>query len=777
MKDKKKKYARWHTFFLLAGLSSFVISNYRIMETYENHFKALIISIFLLLGFGIGTFSLFYKKKEPLWLFSLVLILLCSSSLILFFTPFLFYEDNISFVLELCSYFLTICLGISSVFLLSYSSQLIEMKSKEKDNYWVYIGLILGAFCTILFDIFLSAFIVGILPICFFFIAGLCLSRQLGRSIFSIISVFIIILVIFFSLQILSYRGYLEKEGDGIQLFKPFEGLFSTQLNLGKKEIATKQMLTLGSGYEGVFPTYRPIYVNGHHYGDIIEALPNSQYPDYTLYKIGYSFLNPSQILILNGRGSNSVYLAQRLTSASIDVIEKNQFLLQEIRDMESSYIGGIYHKRNTLFYRSSGRSFIASSHKTYDMIVIPYTIYVDRISSVMAQEESLFSLEALNGYLKVLHSTGSVNLIIESSSQEILDAFTLNMVATLRKLYSDNETQFLDHVKIFSSSHMISILFKKEKFLTDFDESLTEQLNNLGFSNNLDIASEETSLNKHIKAIINNNSNDLEDLKTSLSIIKDSHPYWLYDLKSQLSSTSLLSLRGVTSILIVFSIILIVCILFIAFCMKSLKQTLSQKIQLPGVVTYFCAQGFALGTLMICFLETFYFLLQGELSPGILLLSEFIIVSVIGSLLFKGLKKRVLRIILSNILTLILLFIYIVSSFIFFNHNLLQYSLLLRIVIISLIFGILFVPLLTPFIAASEWLEYFDNYSGSISYTVYYFSLVVGTVFSTMISIYFSLFFLLIVSFIALLISLVYFILMHLHYKKVNFLYRRSGY
>lgn len=778
MKARKKTFAKWTLFFLFAALSNFAVNSYRIMELYENHFKSFTLIIFLLFGFGLGSFFLFFKKKQdvnPLIYLSFILI---SSSVVIFSSPFLFFGNVLSLSLEILSIFFTMVLGINVVFLLHYILPFVDLKEKEKESFWVYFGIIIGALSAVILSFALSIFNANLMILIFLFIAGFTLSQKLLKAITSLIIFYVFIIMVFVAIQIFNYNIYCpNKTSQKFFLSEPLGGIFSTQLNLGQETITNKNMLGISDIYHDPFPTYKPIFINGRRYGELIQALPKTNYPDYTLYKVIYGLKKPSHVLILNGGGNHSVYVTHQLTNSSIDVVEKNQSLLDVIKDSESLYVGGIYHTHNTIFYRSSGRAYINSSKKKYDSVVIPYTIYFNNTTDLHSQEENLLSIQAIFEYMMILKNQGSCSFVIHSDSSDILESVIFNLVKTLYVSLHQNENQFLDHVKIFSISNTVALYIQKDSFTLDENNTFQALLQEKKLINNLDFTVFNNNLNHHLEAILTNNLNDLSDLKTPLMVISDSQPYWLYLIKSKFAFFSDFNLKNIRKIIFIFVLTAFFAVGFIFICMKSFKKTLSKKIQLPGVVTYFLGDGLSCGMIVVCFAEFFSFFMQREIIPGALILGEFLIVSILGILVFKLFRKRITRITISSIFCIGMLIVYIMLASFFFQQSLFEHTLLVRFSILLFIFGLVFFALLTPFVSGTEWLEYFDMDSRFISYTVYYFSLLIGIIIATLLSLLASLFLLLILALIFRIVSYVNFILMHKYYQKVNFLYRRSGY
>jgi len=141
-------------------------------------------------------------------------------------------------------------------------------------------------------------------------------------------------------------------------------------------------------------------------------------YIDFLPYEI--SRMKGSQTLVIGSGGGEDILVALSAGSKNVTAVELNPLIVSAVRQFGGSPAGNLYDRKDVKLYVDDGRSFISSTSKKYDTIVIKL---VDSWAAQLAggyalSENYLYTVEAFKQYLSHLNGADGKLVMVRWSTE-----------------------------------------------------------------------------------------------------------------------------------------------------------------------------------------------------------------------------------------------------------------------------------------------------------------------------------------------------------------------
>ncbi len=150
----------------------------------------------------------------------------------------------------------------------------------------------------------------------------------------------------------------------------------------------------------------------------------------------------PKKVLIIGAAGGHEVLSAIHFDAQKITAVELNPATVSLVRTFYREYTGDIYHDERVDFINGEGRSFLARSDDTYDLI---YFVAPDSYTSTSAatagafvlSESYLYTVEMITESLRHLNDGGVICMQFGEFAYEKKPNRTARYAATAREAFS----------------------------------------------------------------------------------------------------------------------------------------------------------------------------------------------------------------------------------------------------------------------------------------------------------------------------------------------------
>ena len=198
--------------------------------------------------------------------------------------------------------------------------------------------------------------------------------------------------------------------------------------------------------------------------------------------------LDHGDVLIIGPGGGIDVVFALAWGARHIDAVEINPVIVNDImRGTHRAYSGGLYYRDDVDVHIAEGRSFVAQTERTYDMIQLSLvdTWAASNAGAFSLSENNLYTLEAFSEYLTHLNPDGllAVTRWLYAEPRQALRVMT-TMMAAAEKLGIATPA---DHIAILAlspqetSQEMATIIFKRSGLTRGDLDALGRQLSLAG--------------------------------------------------------------------------------------------------------------------------------------------------------------------------------------------------------------------------------------------------------------------------------------------------------
>lgn len=211
------------------------------------------------------------------------------------------------------------------------------------------------------------------------------------------------------------------------QRTRPRDVLDSAWSPLGRLDV--RRAPTAGDSRLGVFtdgmsPTYMVEHaraVDGSFEGTwgLLMALP-------------YRALQPSRVLVLGAGAGASVWLAKKYGAAHVDAVEVNP-AIPGLLARWRSFAGDVYREPGVRLFVEDARRYLADTPERYDLVELALALTGNVHAQAAGMEAHLYTVEAVELYLRRLTPTGSLVLIHSDPGNAYRQLLTV--VAALERL------------------------------------------------------------------------------------------------------------------------------------------------------------------------------------------------------------------------------------------------------------------------------------------------------------------------------------------------------
>jgi hypothetical protein len=129
------------------------------------------------------------------------------------------------------------------------------------------------------------------------------------------------------------------------------------------------------------------------------------------LMSLPYRALHPDHVLVLAAGAGASVWLAQRYGASRIDAVEVNP-AIPELLARWKHFAGDVYHQPGVRLFIADARRYLSDTAERYDLIELALALTGNAQAQPAGLEAHLYTVEAVELYLKHLTPTGVLVLI-----------------------------------------------------------------------------------------------------------------------------------------------------------------------------------------------------------------------------------------------------------------------------------------------------------------------------------------------------------------------------
>jgi spermidine synthase len=202
-----------------------------------------------------------------------------------------------------------------------------------------------------------------------------------------------------------------------------------------------------------------------------------------TIYGVAYLVKpNPESVVVIGTGGGTDVQTALHWGANKITGIEINSSTIKAVTGPYASFLGWPLSEKVRLVHED-GRSFIKNTKERYDVIQLSGvdTLTVNASGALNMVEESLYTLEAFEDYIKALKPDGVLAVV-----RFLADDIRLSAIAA-EALLRQGITEPQNHIACFRQGITASILVSRSKF-TEMQLNSIERLAARTTPNNVSI-------------------------------------------------------------------------------------------------------------------------------------------------------------------------------------------------------------------------------------------------------------------------------------------------
>lgn len=129
------------------------------------------------------------------------------------------------------------------------------------------------------------------------------------------------------------------------------------------------------------------------------------------LMALPYRALHPERVLVLGAGAGASVWLAQKYGASHIDAVEVNP-ALPDVLARWSTFAGDVYHEPGVRLFTADARRYLTDTTDRYDLIELALALTGNAHAQPAGMEAQLYTVEAVELYLRHLTPTGALVLI-----------------------------------------------------------------------------------------------------------------------------------------------------------------------------------------------------------------------------------------------------------------------------------------------------------------------------------------------------------------------------
>jgi hypothetical protein len=129
------------------------------------------------------------------------------------------------------------------------------------------------------------------------------------------------------------------------------------------------------------------------------------------LMSLPYRALHPERVLVLGAGAGASVWLAKKYGSSRIDAVEVNP-AIPDLLARWRRFAGDVYHQPGVRFFNEDARRYLADTSERYDLIELALALTGNVHAQPSGMEATLYTVEAVQLYLRHLTPTGALVLI-----------------------------------------------------------------------------------------------------------------------------------------------------------------------------------------------------------------------------------------------------------------------------------------------------------------------------------------------------------------------------
>lgn len=405
--------------------------------------------------------------------------------------------------------------------------------------------------------------------------------------------------------------------------------------------------------------------------------------------------------LIIGSGGGRDVLIALMGGIKEVTAIEVNPDLI-EIVENHSSYNGGIYSDLdNVELVVDEGRSYLRSQKdKKYDIIMmtLPKTNTSRSVEGYALTENYLFTSESIDEYLNSLNENGHL-IIVAHDDAEILRLLTLTL--SVFKDKDIKEEDAMDHMYIVGSSPNPVFVLKNGVFNEGISQEIYDNaVIDKGYNPTTSFFPKSNNKMSNLNPLflmLDDGKMDLESLVLAVKNIgydiepvSDNSPFF-YKLNIGLPE----SIKMVLILSALLILLMVVFLLLAEFNNKDNKKgkLIAQKTDLKDLTCFvinFAMMGIGYMVIEISLIQKFVFFLgKPVLSMTVILFTVLLgsgIGSYISNLAIKRNTVKTISRVSGGIISLLLIYNYLVIPFIFDNYMSLQFSTRATISIIVLL-------------------------------------------------------------------------------------------
>jgi len=659
-----------------AAIIAFQISLMKLISIVQwHHFAYMIISI-AMLGFGASGTLLALARKQLVeasaWLVPFLMVL---SGLLMFlafpvsragifrFDVFLLFSGGGGFTALLLNYllyflpFFTGALAIGIVFI---------SKSHQIGSY--YFGNLLGSgiggvLALLLADMVLPVQIptlVGLLPL----VSGLIILRQSHFK----LTLPLAILAMFLAGFLLVRPGTMHpSEYKDVELAKqlPLAEVVLTRPSIyGLVEViespAQRFSPALSLTFSDNLPVGKAIFVNGDHYGHVLDFQPgqNAHILDYTTKGLPYFLGHRDRVLCVNAGSGVLISQALHHGATRVDALIENQAVVSLLRNELKEASGHILLSPKVNVYHVHTRTFLAETNAgPYDLILFPFLSEFGGGAGLNAlREEYSYTLEAFNKMISRL-SPGGVIAISTWIDQP--PRHSLKIAATLARAALNAGFEVpSEHIVAVRSWGTITFLLKNEAFsplelervkefcmtmhfdpllmpkITPHQRVMFNEIGDHGFFQMLD-------------HLVSGNPNGLHDYVFNIEPATDNKPYFSHFMRLGRIGKLIRDFGieqfpffelGFLTLLVALGQSVLLALILIVLPLFALKKSTHNK---TATLLYFGALGLGYMFAEIILIQRFVLYLGQPIYAVVAVISTMMVCSGLGSLLSQKIQPR----------------------------------------------------------------------------------------------------------------------------------------
>jgi hypothetical protein len=129
------------------------------------------------------------------------------------------------------------------------------------------------------------------------------------------------------------------------------------------------------------------------------------------LMSLPYRALHPDRVLVLGAGAGASVWLAKKYGASRVDAVEVNP-AIRDVLARWKHFAGDVYHQPGARLFIADARRHLADSTERYDLIELALALTGNIHAQPAGMEANLYTVEAVELYLRHLTPTGALVLI-----------------------------------------------------------------------------------------------------------------------------------------------------------------------------------------------------------------------------------------------------------------------------------------------------------------------------------------------------------------------------